>query len=207
MGFYRRKEVSTMKWPILLGVLAVVFALTVSAIASPSTPSDDTDLVLYLGQVYCLQMDWCPDFAFYGAGTPVGYVELTEPDGTPSDYLWVDHQGFLTFESDPLTISPPAGLPLLGKLVEDGTLQEVDQFFPGGGSRPLYMQSGTDDGATLESSAPGLPAPEPSTLLLFIRQQGSRTVGRGGIGAFRFGTGTDGSKLNRTSIMTEFQLE
>ena len=132
-----------MKAPFPLGILAVVLTLTVSAVASPSAPSGDTDSMLFLGQTYCLQMDWCPAFAFYGPmTTPTGYVELIEPDGTPSDYLWVE-QGYLTFESSPLNVPPPGGLPLLGKLVEDGTLQEVDQFFPAGRSRPLFMQSGT----------------------------------------------------------------
>jgi hypothetical protein len=112
-------------------------------------------------------MDWCPDFAFWGTGTPTGYVELTEPDGTPSDYLWIDYQGNMTFESNPLTISPPAGLPLLGQLVEDGTLQEIDQFFPNGRSRPLFIQSETGDGITSQSSAP-----EPSSLYLLAPAAG-----------------------------------
>ena len=156
-----------MKAPFPLGILAVVLTLTFSAVASPSAPSGDTDSMLFLGQTYCLQMDWCPAFAFYGPmTTPTGYVELIEPDGTPSDYLWVE-QGYLTFESSPLNVPPPGGLPLLGKLVEDGTLQEVDQFFPAGRSRPLFMQSGTGSAPTLESPASGLPIPEPSTLLLF----------------------------------------
>ena len=150
-----------MKLP-LLGVLAVVLSLTLPAVAGSVSPDTDIDSVLFLGQTYCLDMDWCPAFAFYGVLTPAGYVELTEPDGTPSDYLWVDLQGYLTFESTPLTISSPPGLPLLGKLVEDGTLQEIDQFFPGGRSRPLFMQSGTDDGLTSQSSTPEL-----STVLLF----------------------------------------
>ncbi len=149
-----------MKLP-LQGILAVVLSLTLPAVAGPVSPDTDTDSVLFLGQTYCLEMDWCPAFAFYGVLTPAGYVELTEPDGTPSDYLWVDYQGYLTFESTPLTIPPPPGLPLLGKLVEDGTLQEIDQFFPGGRSRPLFMQSGTDDGLRSQSSTP-----EPSTILL-----------------------------------------
>ena len=156
-----------MKTPFPLGILAVVLTLTLSAVASPSAPSGDIDSVVFLGQTYCLQMDWCPAFAFYGPmTTPTGYVELTEPDGTPSDYLWVD-QGYLTFESSPLNVPPPAGLPLLAKLVEDGTLQEIDQFFPAGRSRPLFMQSGTSDGPTLESPASGPTVPESSTLLLF----------------------------------------
>jgi hypothetical protein len=150
-----------MKLP-LLGILTVVLSLTLPAVAGSVSTDTDTDSVVFLGQVYCLDMDWCPDFAFYGALTPAGYVELTEPDGTPSDYLWVDYQGYLTFESTPLTISPPPGLPLFGKLVEDGTLQEIDQFFPGGRSRPLFIQSGTDDGLSSQSSTP-----EPSTILLF----------------------------------------
>jgi hypothetical protein len=112
-------------------------------------------------------MDWCPDFAFYGTGTPTGYVELTDADGTPSDYLWVDFQGNMTFESDPLTISPPAGLPLLGTLVENGMPQEIDQFFPNGRTRPLFIESGSDAGMDSQSSAP-----EPSSLYLLAPAAG-----------------------------------
>jgi hypothetical protein len=137
-----------------------------SVVANPSTPTGGTDSVVFLGQTYCLAMDWCPDFAFYGAMTPAGYVELTEPDGTPSDYLWADSQGYLTFESTPLNVPPPPGLPMLGKLVEDGTLQEVDQFFPAGRTRPLFMQSPADEGLTAQ------PTPEPSTLWLLAPAAG-----------------------------------
>ena len=151
-----------MKVSLRLGALAVVLTLTISAGAVLSSPDDGTDLVVFLGQTYCLDMDWCPDFAFYGTGTPTGYVELTDPNGTPTDYLWVDFQGNMTFESSPLTISPPAGLPLLGQLVETGTLQEVDQFIPAGRSRPLFINGGSDqDRITSQSSAP-----DPPTLLL-----------------------------------------
>jgi hypothetical protein len=153
--------------PPLLGVVAVVFALTAVAVAGPVGPSGDDGEVLYLGQLYCVQMQWCPAFAFYGTGTPIGYVELTEPDGTPSTYLWVDYQGSLNFEASPLNIPPPPGLPLLGKLVADGTLQEIDQFFPAGRSRPLFIQDGTDDRLAPQSSTP-----EPSTLLLFTSAAG-----------------------------------
>jgi hypothetical protein len=57
---------------------------------------------------------------------------------------------------------PPLGLPLLGQLVETGTLQEVDQFFPGGRGRPLFIDGGSDqDGIASPSSAP-----DPPTLVL-----------------------------------------
>ena len=152
-----------MRVPRLLRVLVLLLALTVSTFPSSTSPSGEPDYVVFLGQMYCLGMDWCPDFAFYGAmTTPVGYVELTDASGTPTDYLWIDNQGNMTFESSPLTISPPAGLPLLGQLVETGTLQEVDQFIPAGRSRPLFINGGSDqDRITSQSSAP-----DPPTLLL-----------------------------------------
>jgi len=138
-----------MKVPLSLAVMAVVLALAVGAFASPS--GDDS--VLYLGQVYCQGLEYCPDFATWG-GTAAGYVELLDKDGkTISDYLWVDYSGHLFFESAPLNTPPPSGLPFLGSLIENGQLQEVDQFFPGGVTRPLFIQSND--------------VPEPSTLLLF----------------------------------------
>ena len=109
--------------------LALTLTLSVSASADPTYPAGSGDSVLFLGQPYCQQQDYCPDFAYW-ENSPPGYVELTEADGTPSDYLWVDFKGELTFESSPLNIPPPAGLPLLGKLVENGAFQEVDRFFP-----------------------------------------------------------------------------
>ena len=141
--------------------LALTLTLSVSASADPTYPAGSGDSVLFLGQPYCQQQDYCPDFAYWG-NSPPGYVELTEADGTPSDYLWVDFKGELTFESSPLNIPPPAGLPLLGKLVENGAFQEVDQFFPAGSNRPLYLQS--DPGGQL---TPASPTPESSTLWLF----------------------------------------
>lgn len=129
-----------MRMPLLLDTLGVVLALTVSLSASSSGPGSSDDSVLFMGQIYCEQLQYCPDFAFWG-NSPSGYVELTKADGTPTDYLWVDISGQMTFESSPLKIRPPAGLPLVGTLVADGTYQEVDQFFPAGSNRPLFIQS------------------------------------------------------------------
>ena len=147
-----------MKTRMLLGVLAVIATLSVCALAQ-------SDQVVYKGTPYCVGNEDCEAFAFWGP-TPVGYVELLEPDGSGqvSDYIWVDYTGHLWFESDdnpacggsfcttPQLQSP--GIPLLGTLVENGQLQEVDQFFPAGVTRPLFVQS-------VEGT------PEPSTLLLF----------------------------------------
>jgi hypothetical protein len=152
-----------MKAPRPLRVLVTLLALTVPIFASSASPSGEPDYVLFLGQTYCLGMDWCPDFAFYGATTtPVGYVELTDASGAPIDYLWIDYQGNMTFESSPLNNPPPPGFPLLGQLVETGKLQEVDQFIPAGRSRPLFINGGGyQDGIASQSSAP-----DPPTLLL-----------------------------------------
>ncbi len=145
-----------MKIRLVLGVLAVLVTLSVCAVAGIID-----DEVLYQGTFYCVGQDDCRAFATWG-GTSAGYVELLEPDGkSVSDYIWVDFTGKLWFESDDangnFAVLPPAGLPLLGSLKEDGTLQEVDQFFPGtgDGGRALFVQS-------VEASTP-----EPSTLLLF----------------------------------------
>lgn len=139
-----------MKIRLVLGVLAVVVTLSVCAVA-------DLDEVLYQGNLYCVGIDNCQAFAAWG-GSSAGYVELLEPGGgSVSDYIWVDFTGELWFESKDANggfgALPPAGLPLLGSLIEDGTLQEVDQFFPGGGTRPLFVESPT--------------VPEPSALMLF----------------------------------------
>jgi hypothetical protein len=146
-----------MKTRLVLGVLVTLAVCSVFAIAG-AAPAGGTDEVLYRGTPYCVNNDDCEAFANWGP-TTAGYIELLEPDGSGqvSDYLWVDFTGHLWFESrDPggtFAALPPAGLPLLGTLVEDGTLQEVDQFFPGGETRPLFVES---DSTT----------PEPSTLLL-----------------------------------------
>src|SRR5450631_2524157 len=101
-----------MKLPLALGILTVVLTFTVCAVASPSVPSSGIDSVLFLGQTYCVQMEWCPNFAFYGPmTTPTGYVELTTTGGAPTAYLWVDRQGSMTFEASPLNVPPPSGLP------------------------------------------------------------------------------------------------
>jgi len=116
--------------------------------------------VLFLGQIYCQQMQYCPDFAYWGMSPP-GYVELTKSDGTTTDYLWINFNGQMTFETDPLNVPPPAGLPLLGKLVVIGSFQQVNQFFPGGINRPLFLEDQSGG-----QSMPGGSTPEPSTLWL-----------------------------------------
>lgn len=145
----------------VLAVIAAIVALSVCAVAGPSGGGGPApqgfDEVLYKGQLYCVGVDDCEAFAFWGP-TAAGVVELLESPGGPvSDYIWVDFQGNLWFESDDnggFGALPPAGLPLLGTLVESGQLQEVDQFFPGGSTRPLFIES-------VEQQVP-----EPSTLLL-----------------------------------------
>lgn len=141
--------------------LAITLVLSVCASAGSIDPSGSGGAVLFLGQLYCEQQQYCPDFAYWGT-TPPGYVELTDANGTPTDYLWVDTKGEMTFETNPLSIPPPAGLPLLGKLGDDGKFQEVDQFFPAGSNRPLYIEGSSSEQMTLAPSTP-----EPSTLWMF----------------------------------------
>ena len=131
-----------MKVPVYLAVLAVVAVvamLSVSAVA---------DSVLYKNTPYCVGQDDCRSFAEWGPDA-AGYVELLDSPGGPvSDYIWVDFEGFLWFESDNGTgkfgALPPAGLPLLGTLVENGQLQDVGVFFEADGTRPLFVQSELD---------------------------------------------------------------
>ncbi len=149
-----------MKVPLCLSIVAVIVLLPVCASANPTDPPSSGGEVLFLGQVYCEQMQYCSDFSYWGISPP-GYVELTSSDGTPTDYLWIDFNGEMTFETDPLNVPPPAGLPLLGKLVANGAFQEVDQFFPAGSNRPLFLEDGSGGQLT-----PGSTTPEPSTLLL-----------------------------------------
>jgi hypothetical protein len=142
-----------MKLLLSLGVFAAVLALNLYALAG------STDEVVFEGQPFCINQDDCQNFALWGGETPAGYVVLYEADGhTISDYLWVDPTtGLMTFESDlpggGFAKLPPAGLPFFGGFIEDGTLQQVNQLFPGGGGRPLFIESSID-------------TPEPSTLLL-----------------------------------------
>lgn len=137
-------------------------------LAANSHDMEGDDQVLFKGQFYCVGVEDCRQFAFWGKVTArsAGYVVLTEPDGfTPSDYIWVDINGFLWFESDDesggFAVLPPAYLRKLGSLVEDGTLQEVDQFFSPNPGRTLFVQSSPVERAVSEASTP-----EPSTLLL-----------------------------------------
>jgi hypothetical protein len=127
------------KVTLSIAVLAAVLALNIFASAQSG------DAVLYQGKVYCLGITDCRAFAFWGATAP-GYVVLYESDGrTVDDYLWVDFNGFLWFESrnasGGFAITPPAQLPFLGAIVENGQWQEVNQFFPGGRTRSLSMAS------------------------------------------------------------------
>jgi hypothetical protein len=142
-----------------VGILAAVFALNLCAYAS-----EQPDEVVFRGNVFCLGLEDCQNFANWGPTAADSYVVLYEADGvTVSDYLWIDSTGRMTFESDNesggFAELPPPGFVFLGGLIEDGTLQEVDQFFPGsvGSNRRLFIQSDVVEGTT----------PEPSTLLLF----------------------------------------
>lgn len=154
-----------MKIKVLLsaGVLVAILALNFRAVA-------DSDEVVFQGNTFCAGIDDCRNFASWGGhGTArsIGYVVLYEADGrTISDYLWVDINGLLTFESDlpsgGFAELPPAYLRKLGGLIENGSLQEVNQFFPGGVGRPLFIESKID---TTESKVGT--TPEASTLLLF----------------------------------------
>ena len=146
-----------MKMRLILGVMAVLAAFSPCALAdlagAGGAPGGQFE-VLFLGTPYCVSQtgSYCPDFAMWG-GTAGGYVEFKDMGGAIDAYLWVDGTGELTFASGTKLTTPPAGLPLLGIVTEDGMLDEVDQFYPGGVTRPLYVESPT--------------VPEPSTLLLF----------------------------------------
>ena len=128
----------------VLRILRLVFFLicTTGILAAETSPSNQpvgsSELVVYRSTPYCLDTPYCPDFAFWGHSPP-GYITLTH-GGKPVVYLWVDVTGLLTFECSPLNVPPPRGLPLLGTLVDNGMLQEVDQFFPQGGDRSLFVQ-------------------------------------------------------------------
>jgi hypothetical protein len=150
-----------MKMRLSVAVLAVILGLSVCAVAdindlgAPSQFSDPSQFqVEYLGNFYCQSPNgsFCPDFADWG-GTSAGYIQFDAPGGGIDAYLWDDGTGFLTFASGVALTPPPSGLPLLGIVTEDGTLQQVNQFFPGGVQRPLFVESPV--------------VPEPSTLLLF----------------------------------------
>jgi hypothetical protein len=125
--------------------------------------TEDVDAVMFRGNIYCLGVGDCRAFATWGSGNAIsaGYVVLTEPDGiTPSDYIWVDINGNLWFESDNesggFAVLPPVYLRKLGTLVENGNLQEVDQYFGASAGRSLFIQSSPAERAT----------PEPLTLLM-----------------------------------------
>jgi PEP-CTERM motif len=149
--------------PRSLVILSAVFALTaVCAFADPIPTTDVpvTQEVVYLGNTYCINQTYCPDFAPW-FGVSGGYVEFLGPNGAPAEYIWTNtyagHASTLTFEDLAGCLSctaPPAYDPLLGVLNESPNLQQVNQFFPGAANLPLFV---------LSSST----TPEPSTLLLF----------------------------------------
>lgn len=140
----------------VLVVVAVVTMLPICAVADlnePAGPPAGSQFeVEYLGNFYCQSPSGslCLDFATWG-GTAGGYIEFKDPGGVIDAYLWVDGTGLLSFASGIALTPPPAGLPLLGIITEDGTLQQVNQLYPGGELRPLFVEI----------------VPEPSTLLLF----------------------------------------
>jgi hypothetical protein len=147
-----------MKVQVTFAVLAVILGLSVCAAADITNDSGapaSQYQVEYLGIFYCQSQtgSYCPDFANWG-GTAAGYIELKDPNGTIDAYLWDDGTGELSFASGVALVPPPGGLPLLGIIVEDGTLQQVNEDYPGGEERPLYVESPVS-------------TPEPSTLLLF----------------------------------------
>ena len=156
-----------MKIKVLLsvGVVAAVLALNLCAFGgaiepdavtvAPGNQGDPpvTEEVIFLGQTFCVNTPWCPNFALWG-GTAGGYIEFLGPDNLPAEYLWTNADGTLTFESLPLNVPPPAYDLLLATLHESDMLQQVNQDFAGGITRPLMV---------LSSSA----VPEPSTFLLF----------------------------------------
>jgi PEP-CTERM motif-containing protein len=152
------KGVLVMKMRLVLGVIVVLATFSVCAVADLSgvgaPPPGGQFEVEFLGTFYCVSQtgSYCPDFADWG-GTAGGYVEFKAPGGAIDAYLWVDGTGELSFASGSAIVTPPAGLPLLGVITEDGKLDEVDEDYPGGVERPLYVESPT--------------VPEPSTLLLF----------------------------------------
>ena len=146
-----------MKMKVLLaaGILAAVLALNLCAFADPTPAPGVTNEVVYLGNTYCVNQTYCPEFAFW-AGIAGGYVEFLGPGGAPAEYIWTNSNGTLTFEDLAGCMSctaPPAYDPLLATLSESDMLQQVNQYFPGAAGLPLFVLSSQ--------------TPEPSTLLLF----------------------------------------
>jgi PEP-CTERM motif len=146
-----------MKMKVLLsaGVLTAVLALSVCALADPANPdTPTTNEVVYLGNTYCVNQTFCPEFAFW-AGIAGGYVQFNAPNGTPAEYIWTNSNGTLTFEDLAgcgACTGPPAYDQLLATLQESPNLQQVNQYFPGAAGLPLFVLSNQ--------------VPEPSTLLL-----------------------------------------
>jgi hypothetical protein len=107
-----------------------------------------------------------PAFAAAPAGTTVSginFYEVTVTGGTISDQLWIqpnpaaNNQLFWYFSSDPFIAGQtdmPSNVPVVGSLVEDGTVQDVSSFF--GSSLPAGTIAVKSD----------VEAPEPGTLAL-----------------------------------------
>jgi hypothetical protein len=156
------KEFREMKIRVFVstGILVAVLALSLCTFADSASSPGVTNEVVYLGNTYCVNQTYCPDFAPY-FGIAGGSVEFLGPNGEPAEYIWTNtHPGSvstLTFEDLAGCLScmgPPAYDPLLATLHESDMLQQVNQYFPGAGDLPLFV---------LSSQA----TPEPSTLLLF----------------------------------------
>lgn len=129
-----------------IGVLAAFAVVATLPVCAAARSAGNTDEVLFRGNLYCIGLEDCRAFAFWG-NTPGGYVEFLDGSGKTSGYIWVDLSGLLWFEarnaSGGFGALPPANLPFLGSLAVNGQLQEVDQFFPAGATRPLFVQIGS----------------------------------------------------------------
>jgi hypothetical protein len=142
-------------------------------IAAPVQAQTQSDSVFLNGALVISATDdaadspqFFPAFAPAPAGTTVSginFYELTVTSGTISDQLWIQPnpaaggQLYWYFSSDPFVpgqTDMPSNVPVVGSLVEDGTVQDVSHYFnaslPAG---TIAVQSDVE-------------APEPGTLAL-----------------------------------------
>jgi hypothetical protein len=145
------------KMTLVLGVIGVLMTLSICAVAGISNDVGVFEVV-FLGNAYCVSQtgSYCEvDTPGIWGGTAAGYISLFDPNGTLDAYLWTDGDSDIWFASGDKIVPPPAGLPYLGSMTEDGSLQTVTQFWPGGW-----------DSRLLQVESPVGTTPEPSTLLL-----------------------------------------
>ena len=58
-------------------LMACIISILAVADQTPTKPAEGDDSVMFMGQTYCVGVEYCPNFAFWGGGAlkaAAGYV-------------------------------------------------------------------------------------------------------------------------------------